>query len=113
MKAIVKDTLEIVDVRLANDGWGYYYKGVGPNEGERYNCDELQELEIDWEQRRFELAKAAMAAFISSPSYQFCVNNNYYEASRDRPWSVAEEAVEYADKLICELRTRQIGTKTE
>lgn len=69
---------------------------------------------IDWEQRRYEIAKEAMGAFIAGPSYQFCVNNNYYEASLARPWAVAEEAVaeeavEYAEALIEELRKDKQG----
>ena len=61
-------------------------------------------MKIDWEKRRYEIACAAMAAFIAGPSYQLCVNNNYYEASIARPRSVAEDAVEYADELIEELK---------
>lgn len=69
--------------------------------------DHLTSIEhdpIDWEQRRYEIAKEAMAAFISAPSYQFCVNNNYYDASHSRPRSVAEDAVEYAEALIEQLK---------
>lgn len=60
--------------------------------------------EIDWEQRRYELAKEAMGAFIASPSYQFYVNNNYYEASIATAEYIAKDAVNYADALIAELR---------
>ena len=68
--------------------------------------DDLTSIEhdpIDWEQRRYEIAKDAMAAFIASQSYQLCANNNYYRASL-QPWAVAENAVEYAEALIEELR---------
>ena len=59
---------------------------------------------IDWEQRRYEIAKEAMAAFISSPCYQFCEGNNYYETQISAPKFVARDAVEYADSLIEELK---------
>lgn len=66
-------------------------------------------MKIDWEKRRYEIACAAMAAFIAGPSYQFCVNNNYYEASPAGPLFVAEDAVEYADALIEELKKPKRG----
>lgn len=68
-------------------------------------------MKIDWEQRRYEIAKDVMAAFIAGPSYQLCVNNNYYEASFAQPWAVAEDAVEYADALIEELKKPKRGHK--
>mgnify|MGYP001015181849 CR=1 FL=1 len=68
-------------------------------------------MKIDWEQRRYEIAKEVMGAFIAGPSYQLCVNNNYYEAILARPWAVAEDAVEYADALIEELKKPKRGHK--
>lgn len=75
------------------------------------SCYYLSELtfikdEIDWEQRRYEIAKEAMGAFIASPSYQYCVNNNYYETQHTAPNFVAKDAVEYADALIEELKKK-------
>lgn len=66
----------------------------------------LGETAIDWEQRRYEIAKEAMGAFISSPSYQFWKENNYYESQHTTPNHVVEDAVEYADALIEELKKK-------
>ncbi|KGN88013.1 hypothetical protein [Porphyromonas gulae] len=63
--------------------------------------DDLTSIEldpIDWEQRRYEIAKDAMAVFISSPSY---------------PRAVAEDAVEYAEALIEELKKDKQKPKNE
>lgn len=104
MKAIVKDTLEIVDVRLANDGRGYYYKGVGANEGECYKCDELQELEVDWEHRRFMLAREVLIAIVS--------NSNY--TANSSPGELVKLSIDYAETMIYQLNSRnKIGTATE
>lgn len=104
MKAIVKDTLEIVDVRLANDGNGYYYKGVGVYEGKRYYCSDIEELEVDWEQRRFELAKEILVAIVG--------NGNYTKNSS--PGDLAKLSIDYAETMIYQLNSRnKIGTITE
>jgi len=66
----------------------------------------LGETTIDWEQRRYEIAKEAMGAFISSPSYQFWESNKYYESQCSGPNYVAKDAVEYADALIEELKKK-------
>lgn len=46
--------------------------------------------EIDWEQRRYEIAKDAMASLISDPNIGDC--------------EIPSEAVRYADALIKELK---------
>lgn len=68
------------------------------------SVNDYPKVEPNWEQRRYEIAKEAMGALISSPSYQYCVSSNYYGATHSRPWSVAEIAVEYSDALIEELK---------
>lgn len=51
--------------------------------------------EIDWEQRRYEIAKEMLAAFMSNS----CSEVYDYEMERQ-----AREAVAYADALIAELK---------
>ena len=50
---------------------------------------------IDWEQRRYEIAKSMMAAFLSNSCSNVYMNT--YE-------NQAQEAVKYADALIEELK---------
>lgn len=112
MRARIKETGEVLRVDTVTDNYVYLIPPQGGNQiCLLIECVELLDdrilpdaTPVDWEQRRYEIAKDAMAAFISAPSYQFCVNNNYYEASLARPRSVAEDAVEYADALIEELK---------
>lgn len=51
--------------------------------------------EIDWEQRRYEIAKDMLAAFMSNSSYN--INSRSYEEQ-------AQWAVIFADALIAELK---------
>lgn len=113
MKARIKETGEIIDVKFsvhpnpAVDETFWWCK----DKQESYHTWELDFLEvdttrkfIDWEQRRYEIAKEAMGALISSPSYQFCEVNNYYEVYIEPSEDVAKDAVKYADALIEELK---------
>ena len=52
-------------------------------------------MEIDWEQRRYEIAKEVFSAFNSSPCFS--------DFGTDR-WERARTAVNYADVLIAELK---------
>lgn len=51
-----------------------------------------KQAEIDWEQRRYEIAKDILAALISSPTTRY--------------YSYSKVAVEYADALIKELKKK-------
>lgn len=108
MKARIKKTGEIVEVIKYSKHNHCIEYGNSFGEYDTKSLDDvdliLDEPTIDWEQRRYEIAKDVMAAFISAPSYLFCVNNNYYETSHSLPRSVAEDAVEYAEALIEELK---------
>lgn len=68
------------------------------------SVEDYYQREINWEQRRYEIAKEAMGALISSPSYQFYKVNNYYEVYIEPSEEVAKDAVKYADALIEELK---------
>lgn len=58
--------------------------------------------EIDWEQRRYEISKDVLASFMS---------NSDTEVHRGTPHQLAEDAVNYADALITELK--KSNDKTE
>ena len=57
-------------------------------------CHTISDKEIDWEQRRYELAKAAMTGIVAG-------DNVTYEAGY-----IAHKAVVFADALINELKTK-------
>lgn len=76
MKAKIIETGEVIDLKGTSiefgvatwiDSQNIMHQGNFPNGG-------VELLEntphIDWEQRRYEIAKEAMAAFIPSPCYQ-------------------------------------------
>lgn len=99
MKAKDKRTGEIVEiVRYGNDG---SYTVFRNSEGELMNLpvsffdnyEEIVEADktIDWEERRFELVKAAMMG---------CIGSNQSERY------VATYAVKYADAVIEELKAQ-------
>lgn len=98
MKARVKSTGVLVDVipQLNINS---------PHSGDNlYVCDNMvyRECEldffsetIDWEQRRYELAKAAMQGFCSNSHEQGMSNGSYMTAQR---------SLSYADALIKKLK---------
>lgn len=101
MKAKVKDTGEIVDVKFtthpnpAVDETYWWCK----DKQESYHKSELDfmECDIDWEQRRYELAKEAMNGLLSAPVVDG-VNPN--PSVKD----IATLSVRLADALIEELK---------
>lgn len=91
MKARVKSTGEIVEIKdLYDDGTALV--------GNMYiKVSELNFFSenIDWEQRRYELAKAAMQGFCSNSHEQGMSNGSYMTAQR---------SLSYADALIKKLK---------
>lgn len=100
MKARIKETGEIVDIEdLYDDGTALIVDGgyirvskLEFIEGEKVND------KIDWEQRRYEISKDVIAAFMSNS------NSNIFGGSTE---SQAQYAIEYADALIAELQKKQ------
>lgn len=97
--------VEIVDVRY---GCETYYMCIIPS-GRQIPID-ARVVDItdyntctNWEQRRYELAKAAMQGILSNEKE---VDNVYYEAKykENIPKTIARFAVDYADALINELK---------
>lgn len=91
MKATIKATGEIVEIKdLYDDGTALV--------GNMYiKVSELNFFSetIDWEQRRYELAKAAMQGFCSNSHEQGMSNGSYMTAQR---------SLSYADALIKKLK---------
>lgn len=101
MKAKVKDTGEIVDVKFSThpnpavDETYWWCK----DKQESYHKSELDfmERDIDWEQRRYELAKDAMNSILTAPIIEGVNPNPGVE-------DVAMLSVKFADTLIKELK---------
>ena len=95
MKARIKDTDEVVDVKYdyMDEAW---INRTGNNTFRRYHERELEFLEekdIDWEERRYEIARQIMDSQLSCCGYE----RSMIEQS-------AKFSVECADALIAELK---------
>lgn len=96
MKAKIRTTGEIVDVKMTK--WGMY--GDATNMNRLYALHDIEIIEdtienvnnIDWEHRRYEVAKEAMLRMIGPNvlTQKYCV--------------MAVNAVEFANALIEELK---------
>ena len=62
------------------------------------------EEKVDWEQRRYEIAKSAMNAMLANPELLEVVTNKEYVVSPSCQERVAKVSVGYADALIAELK---------
>lgn len=93
MKAKIKATGEIVEVE------DLYDDGTALVNGRYFKVSELDFFDnfetIDWEQRRYELAKAAMQGFCSNPHEQIMSADSNI---------VAEWSIGFADSLIKKLK---------
>lgn len=93
MKARIKSTGKIVEIKdLYDDGTALVND----------KCFKVSELDffsetIDWEQRRYELAKAAMQGRLSNQYGDVLVGERDFEG-------VAVSSVEFADALIKKLK---------
>ena len=95
MKAKVKETGEIIDVEP------YFYAKINSTDPMIHKNDiELIEpnADIDWEQRRYEISKAMIAAFMSNS------DKNVFAYPKKNQ---ARDAVEYTDALIEELKKKR------
>lgn len=91
MKARIKSTGEIVEIK------NLYDDGTALVNDKYFKVSELDFFSetIDWEQRRYELAKAAMQGFCSNSHEQGMSNGSYMTAQR---------SLSYADALIKKLK---------
>ena len=98
MKARVKSTGEIINIAdyalVTLDKCDSYGDPI------ELSFDEVEIFQersdnIDWEQRRYELAKAAMQGFCSNPHEQGMSNGSYMTVQR---------SLSYADALIKKLK---------
>ena len=66
----------------------------------------LQYGEIDWEQRRYEIAKDMMAAIMSNPDIAAGVACEP-KPTEDVPVAIAKVALEFTEALVTELKKAQ------
>lgn len=100
MKARLKTNGEIVEVEdLYDDGTALvkdrYFK-VSELDFEDFKT-------IDWEQRRYELAKAAMSGILSGQNIFYCTcseSKNEIDGKKSSPIAIAKYAIACADCLI-------------
>ena len=92
MKARIKSTGEIVEIK------NLYDDGTALVNDKYFKVSELDFFSetIDWEQRRYELAKAAMQGFCSNSYEQRGMSNGSY--------LTAQRSLSYADALIKKLK---------
>lgn len=96
MKARVKDTGEVVDVRPYSEPLNVRLAFYETENGRKFPMFALEfETEIDWEQRRYEIAKELMRGFATNP------HNMLVDA---KIGTLAEWSVSGANALIAELK---------
>lgn len=92
-KAVVKDTGETVLVRMCREPLTVRTAMYETPEGRMFPMFALEhKKDIDWEQRRYEVAKNAMVGLMAG-------HHTIYEANK-----LATVAMQYADALINELK---------
>lgn len=114
MKAKIIETGEEINIIGISKEWGtaQYYGSDGIYHQRTFRDKEIEILDtsestIDWEQRRYELAKEAMMGILSN---EYEVNYACSEAEysknevRTVPKSISRFAVACADALIAELK---------
>lgn len=106
MKARIKETGEIVDIEdLYDDGTALIVDGGYIRVSKLEFIEGENESGIDWEQRRYELAKEYSKVFISLQHEQGRIDCGCYVSD------VVKWSVEFADALIEELKKNPINNK--
>lgn len=126
MKKRIRKTGEIVDVisynkytstsRNSDLDWVSYIDSKGREyEHEKglniyWDFEDVEEIlsnDIDWEQRRFDVAKNCINGILGNNEMVNLANDTGLKKNcRDIPTNVAEMAIAFADALIAELRKR-------
>jgi hypothetical protein len=98
-KAIIKHTSEGILLILKEE-----CNGIGTKFTDCKNYQLIYEnLPIDWEQRKYELAKAFEAASLANPEYmQYATMGEKFYTPEER---LAKVSIKYADALIKELKS--------
>lgn len=95
MKVIVKDTGEIIEAEYERQSGFAGYRNK-KTEYWYYDSQIKAYNDIDWEERRYELAKAAMQGY--------CANSLEYVVSSANHENIAEWSISTADAMIEKLK---------
>lgn len=96
LKVVIKDTGETVLVRPCREPLNARLAFYETEDGRKFPMFALEfSKEIDWEQRRYEISKDMIAAFLSNSCSNVYIGN---------PDEQAKCAVMFADALITELK---------
>lgn len=105
MKAKVKDTGEVVEVTPCSEPLNARIAFYKTEQGRMFPMFALEfEKEVDWEQRRYEIAKAAMQGRLTNQYGNVLVGKGDFKG-------VAVSAVKFADALIAELKEESAGVQ--
>lgn len=104
MKAKIIKTGEIVQIVSSKFEMGCVTALHEDNKFTKVTSDEIEmidnwEKEIDWEQRRYEIAKDALTGIIAEESVPGCDPFHYIDED-------VSKAVQYADELIKQLKVK-------
>lgn len=103
MKAKIIETGEIIDFKGSSiefgtctwiDSKNIIHQCTMPNGG----IEILEKSNIDWEQRRYELAKTAISSILSNPRWDKVSELGFYKKN------VVGNALSYADEMIKQLK---------
>lgn len=106
MKAKVIETGKIIMVEECGFDYNFYSKIFRDKSGNRYLSYDLEFIETtytpDWEQRRYELAKAALNGMLAHSRN----GHGYHPRDPQMNWhdAIAEESIEIADAVIEKLK---------
>lgn len=105
MKAKIIKTGEIVQIVSSKFEMGYVTVLHEDNKFTNVASDDIEMIDkwdkaIDWEQRRYEIAKDALAGIIAEESTPGCDPFHYIDKDVSR-------AIRYADELIKQLTSNQ------
>lgn len=95
MKARIKGTGEVIGVNAVREFDGPIMGYIKHGTNSYFNKDDLELIDIDWEQRRYEISKDILSNQIVASVLDKCVCTDA---------NAAKQAIELADELIKQLK---------
>lgn len=110
MKAKVKNTGEVVNVRPCSEPMNVRLAFYETEHGRKFPVTALEfEKEIDWEQRRYEVAKVALQSLLGNSDAVNattidCCRADEYGEQKSVTQAISQYAIAVADVFISELK---------
>lgn len=98
---------EHVTCRLEHPSWGWEIERWAYIKDLEVSCEQHQEKQIDWEQRRYEIAKDMLCAIFMDEGNEKRSTNKSIEFNYQSLEGNARGAVSYANALIKELKQQE------